>query len=349
MANKKIKLMIVDDAAYFRFILTKFFGEDSDIEIIATAKNGLEAIEKLKTITPDVITMDIEMPKMNGIELLKYVMSTNPIPTIMLSSLTPESTDVTIRSLQYGAIDFINKDAVKLSTDTKKISKTLLEKVKIAATAKVKKINLEDVKKVGIVTAKTKPTSFKITKAQVVAIGCSTGGPKALNQLIPLLPNNLPVGILIVQHMPEHFTKSLANRLNESSRIVVKEAEDGDLVLPGRVLIAPGGFHMEITKNYTVRLTKAKPVNHVRPSVDVLYDSLIDVYKENITAVVLTGMGQDGADGALKIKNAGGKVLVEDQSTCTIYGMPKAVVDRGAANKTIPLDKMANEIIKIFK
>lgn len=342
----KIKIMIVDDAAYIRFILSKYFSQDPDIEVIATATNGIDAINKLKDIRPDVITLDIEMPGMNGIDTLKHIMSTDPIPVIMLSSLSPESTDITIKALQYGAIDFINKDNIKLSIDIPNIHHKLIETIKLAKNAKLKKLELQ----VDPPKAPTSPAvSFKITKAQIIGIGCSTGGPKALYQLIPQLPQNLPAGIVVVQHMPAKFTTSLANRLNELSKIVVKEAEEGDLVLPGRVLIAPGDFHMEVTSNFTIKLNREKQVNHVRPSVDVLFNSLPSVYGKNITAIILTGMGMDGANGCETIKKAGGYIISEAESTCTIYGMPKAVEDRNLSNKVIPLPNIASEIVTFYK
>lgn len=337
-----IKVMIVDDSAYFRFAIKKYLEQFKDIEVICSAKNGLDAIEKLKMFKPDVISLDIEMPQMNGIELLKYLMVKNPIPTIMLTSLTPESTDVIVKSLEFGAVDFINKEAINLSSKIEEISDTYVEKIRIAAQSKTtplpeRKIEHEEKELV----------SFKITKAQVIAIGCSTGGPKALQHLVPHFPANLPAGIIIVQHMPANFTKSLAQRLDSISRISVKEAEDGDLVLPGRVLIAPGNYHMEITSNYTVKLNQNPAVNHVRPAVDVLLESLPQVYDENITAVILTGMGHDGLKGCETVKSNGGYVIAEDEKTCTIYGMPKAVIENKVSDEVLPLDKIVERLVDI--
>ncbi|HAR62423.1 MAG: chemotaxis response regulator protein-glutamate methylesterase [Candidatus Margulisiibacteriota bacterium] len=343
---ERIKVMIVDDAAYIRFILTKYLSQEPDIEVIATATNGIDALKKLEEIRPDVMTVDIEMPGMNGIELLKKVMSTNPVPIIMLSSLSPEISDITIKALQYGAIDFINKDSIKLSVDVTKVHRKLIDIIKTAKMAKLKKLEPDDQ-----ITAApiVRQTSFKITKAQIIAIGCSTGGPKALYHLVPLLPPNLPAGIVIVQHMPAKFTTSLANRLNEISKISVKEAEDGDLVLPGRVLIAPGDYHMEIKANFTVKLNQSPHVNHVRPAVDVLFNSLPAVYGKNITGIILTGMGQDGANGAETIKKSGGYIIAEAESTCTIYGMPKVIAERNLADKVLPLTAINEQIISFFK
>lgn len=341
--QKKIKVMIVDDSAYFRFTIKKYLEQFEDIEVLCSAKNGIDAIENLKRYSPDVISLDIEMPQMNGIEFLKYLMETNPIPTLILSNLTPESTDVIVKSLQFGAIDFINKGIINLSSEIEKINESFVGKVRIAAQSKVSIIK-DDEKPV---YNNNEIVSFKITKAQVIAIGCSTGGPKALQSLIPLLPPNVPAGIIVVQHMPANFTRSLAERLNSISRIHVKEAEEGDLVLPGRVLIAPGDYHIEVTSNYTIKLNQNPPVNHVRPAVDVLLESLPKVYNENIVAAILTGMGHDGLKGCETVKNSGGHVIAEHESTCTIFGMPKSIIENHVSDEVLPLDKIAERLVDL--
>lgn len=352
----RIKVLVVDDSALMRKVISDILASSPDIEVIGKAKNGQDAVEKVTALKPDVVTMDIEMPVLNGLNALGYIMSECPTPVIMLSG--DNSADITITAFQYGAVDFILKPSGEISRDIANIKDELIKKVRAAAGVAVHKLGfIEEKRKKETVTREPQPDRGaghikKTTSKKIVIIGSSTGGPRALQQVIPLLPPTLAV--LVVQHMPPGFTKSLAERLNFQSRIRVREARDGDVVEPGIVLIAPGDYHMIVKQQringemqVVVALTKGERVQGVRPSVDVLLKSAVPIYGEKSIGVILTGMGSDGSEGIKKLKSAGGKVIAEDESTCVVFGMPKSVIDQKLADYVLPITKIAEGIAQI--
>lgn len=336
---KKIKVIVVDDSAYIRVTIAKILASDPDIEVVDTANNGKDALEKINKLKPDVITLDIEMPELDGVETLKIIMRDNPLPVIMLSSLSKDN-DKVMQALEIGAVDFICKPGLTIKLD--EIKELLVKTVKSAANAKMFNVSFKQ----QLPLAKVELNILN----KIVTIASSTGGPRALCDVIPKFPEKFPVAVLVVQHMPESFTKSLADRLNQLSNIPVKETEDGEEIRRGTVYIAKGGYHTRI-KNVDgtkyIKLTKEPSVHGVRPSADVTFNDLNGIYGKRIIAAVLTGMGEDGADGAALIKKSGGYVIAQDEETSVVYGMPKAVVDRNAADSVLPIYKIADKIVEI--
>lgn len=346
---KKVRVLVVDDSAFARLTISKYLGGDSCIEVVGMARDGLDALEKVKLLDPDVVTMDVEMPKLDGIGTLQRIMEDYPRPVIMLSSITAEGAEVTIRALELGAIDFFLKPSLINPTGRDEVNNELIEKIKNAANIDVSKL-VWQVKK--LLAGTSRPVAARPTKTQpdekprrVVIIGSSTGGPRALYEVVPGIPANIPATVVIVQHMPAKFTRSMADRLNEISQIPVKEAEAGDRLLTGHALVAPGGYHMVITPGGAIDLTLDKPVCGLRPAIDVTMESLVSHYGASCLGVVLTGMGSDGTRGCAMIKAAGGNVISEDQSTCVIYGMPRSVAEAGLPDFVLPLGRIANEVV----
>ncbi len=341
--DRLIKVLVVDDSAFMRKALSDMIGSDPELTVIATARDGLEAVEKVIALKPDIVTMDVEMPRMDGIEALKQIMAKNPLPVIMVSSLTAEGAKVTLDALELGAIDFIPKNLSELSVNILKIRQHLVDKIK-------------HIGRKGLVLRKRqKTTVIEIPqyrgerRISIVAIGTSTGGPRALQEIIPALPKDFPVGILIAQHMPPSFTGPFAERLNQLSQITVKEAEAGEPIKPGIVFIAPGGGHMRVKRKRL--LEPVIDIGHdsgegiYRPSVDALMLSVVEFFPGRSLGVILTGMGNDGMKGMIAIKKGGGRTIAQNEETCVVYGMPRAVVDAGVADKVVPLDEIAGEII----
>ncbi|MEW6417070.1 MAG: chemotaxis response regulator protein-glutamate methylesterase [Nitrospirota bacterium] len=346
-----VKVLIVDDSAFMRNALTKMLSSDPEIKIVGTAKDGLEAIEKAAILKPDIVTMDVEMPKMDGLTALKQIMEKNPLPVIMVSSLTSEGAKVTLDALDLGAVDFIPKNLSDLSINIVKIKEILINKVKQISKKGVLRRHLRNV-----ADHKTfeMPRGMPIRatgerRIAVVSIGTSTGGPKALQDIIPKLPKDFPVPILIAQHMPPNFTKPFAERLDQLSQITVKEAEEGEPLKPGVALIAPGKGNMRALRirgiETIVRISENKEEFIYIPSVDALMASVAEYFPERALGVILTGMGNDGLKGLITLKKSGGRILAQNEETCIIYGMPKAVIEAGIADKVLPLEEMAGEII----
>jgi two-component system chemotaxis response regulator CheB len=346
---KKVRVLVVDDSAFARLTISKYLATDPSIEVVGLARDGLDALEKVKLLDPDVVTMDVEMPKLDGIGTLERIMAEYPRPVIMLSSITAEGAEVTIRALELGAIDFFLKPSLINPTGRDEVNNDLIDKIKNAASIDVSKL-VWRVKKLLAGTARTVAARPVIRRRigekprRVVIIGSSTGGPRALYEVVPGIPADIPATVVIVQHMPAKFTKSLADRLNEISSIPVKEAEAGDRLLTGHALVAPGGFHMVITPGGGIELTLDRPVCGLRPAIDVTMESLVQNYGASCLGVVLTGMGSDGTNGCAMIKAAGGSVISEDESTCVIYGMPRCVAEAGLADYVVPLGGIAGQI-----
>ncbi len=346
-----VKVLIVDDSAFMRNALSSMLSSDNDIKIVGTARDGLDAIEKISSLKPDVVTMDIEMPRMDGITALRNIMQKNPVPVIMVSSLTTEGANVTLEALELGAVDFIPKNLSDLSINIVKIKEILLEKIKQIGKKDALKVLLKKRPVIKEPDLSKYNISRKIgdRRIGIVAVGTSTGGPGALQQIIPHLPKDFPVPVVIAQHMPPNFTRPFAERLNQLSKISVKEAEEGDLLKPGLALVAPGRGHMRLKRvrgiETVVNIFEAKDEFIYRPSVDALVSSVAEYYPGRALGVILTGMGTDGLKGFTALKKNGGKVYAQDERTCVVYGMPKAVVEAGLADKVLPIEEMAGEII----
>ncbi len=343
-----IKVLIVDDSAFARLAISRELKKDGGIEVMDFARNGFEALEKIKQLKPDVVTLDVEMPDLNGLQTLEKIMVQCPTPVVMISSLTGSGTESTIRALEAGAVDFFLKHTLANPVGGGEEADTLRNKIILASKAKVTKreINLPGLPgKVNVpkVIINRQPATF------VVIIGSSTGGPKALYQVVPGLPADLPAAVLIVQHMPAGFTGSLANRLDQLSGLAVKEAATGDILYTGVAYVAQGGFHMEIEENGIVSLNQKPAVCGVRPAVDVTMQSLPAVFGSSILGVILTGMGSDGTNGSKLIKQNGGKIIAEDESTCVVWGMPKSVAESGCADLILPLPSIAGAVAGILK
>lgn len=338
-----IKVLIVDDSAFMRKVISDLFTDQPDFAVIGTARNGLDAIEKTRKLKPDLITMDVEMPVMDGLAALQTIMTEFPAPVIMVSSLTHQGTTTTLRALELGAVDFVTKNGGPIS-DIKNIKNQILEKSRSAVQANIKSLAFKQI-------SDTKPVTIKpsVNLDKIIAIGTSTGGPRALQEIITRLPYNLPAGVVIVQHMPAGFTRSLAERLNSISSLTVKEAQHNDIVKPGLVLIAPGDYHMIVqkeNKDCVVKLNQNPQINGHRPSVNPLMDSVAHVYGPKAVGVLLTGMGQDGAKGIQSIKKQGGYTIAEDNSTAVVFGMPKAAIELGVVDSIVPLYDMPTAIVK---
>lgn len=355
--SDSVKVLVVDDSAFVRSIIAKKLKADPGIEVAGFARDGVEALAKIKELQPTVVTLDITMPEMDGLTTLKHIMADHPLPVIMVSALTGPQTQATIHALELGAVDFFLKPSLANPAGADGSSNELIDKIKAAASIprgrlgqssrgrhagrQVRRPVKTPEKTPGGAGEGAQPAGM----SNVLVIGSSTGGPKALTNLLPELPPDLPTGILIVQHMPPGFTQSLSQRLNQLCPYEVKEAEEGDKVKPGQALLAPGGYHMTIDSEGVIKLDKNPPVCGVRPSVDVTMESVVRVYGKRTLGVVLTGMGQDGTIGAAMIKAANGSVAVEHESTCAVYGMPRSIVEDGTADHVVPLNKMANTII----
>ncbi|HSV42688.1 MAG TPA: chemotaxis response regulator protein-glutamate methylesterase, partial [Methanomassiliicoccales archaeon] len=321
-----------------RQIITDILERDPGIKVVGTAKNGKEAIAKTLELRPDVVSMDIEMPVMDGITALQHIMQDSPRPVVMLSAVGKRQAELTMKSLEHGAVDFIPKTGASLSIDLDREQELIRDKIITASRVEVKRP--ERTIERPIVCNEVQSTSGD----WIVMIGASTGGPKALPEVLNRLPSNLPAGVCVVQHMPEGFTKSFAERLNWNSQLEVKEANEGDEVRPGLVLLAPGNKHMEVIEN-KVHLTDDPRIHFVRPAVDVMMKTGAKFYGPRTVGVVLTGMGYDGAEGMKAIKAGGGKTMVQDEKSSVVYGMPKACVEMGVADKVVPLNSVARHIV----
>lgn len=368
MNNRKIKVLIVDDSTVIRRLLTKTLSEDREIEVAGTAANGLIALAKIPTIKPDVITLDLEMPEMDGLETLIEIRKLYPkLPVIMFSTLTHRGADATLDALERGASDYVGKPANvgSVSEGIARVRSEMVPKIKalcswyedgsqsasrFSGSLASRAARLAaDTSGVSTERTHTPPKTLATQRIDVVAIGVSTGGPNALSTLMPAIPKDFPVPIVIVQHMPPIFTKHLADRLNAKCAIEVSEACDGDVLEAGKAYIAPGDYHMETQSNgasTTVQLSQGQPENSCRPAVDVLFRSVAAAYGKNVLACVLTGMGADGKLGSEVIAEKGGRILSQDEETSVVWGMPAAVTNAGLADEILPLDEIADALVQ---
>ncbi|MCE5300735.1 MAG: chemotaxis response regulator protein-glutamate methylesterase [Spirochaetia bacterium] len=342
----KIKVLVVDDSAFMRKIIPDMLNEDPGIEVIGTARDGKEAFKKAIELAPDVITLDVEMPGLDGLHTLGYIMSEKPTPVIMLSAYTPSGADITIKALQYGAVDYVCKPSGEISLDIKKVRAELIEKIKAAVRVNVGTIpfNLPEEFK-----EKNRDKKEASEKNEVlVIIAASTGGPRALTEVIPKIPRGLSASFLVIQHMSEGFTKTLAERLNSTSMISVKEAVHGEILKAGTAYLAPGNFHMEIAKSgndYTVELNQKPARLGVRPCADITFISAAKIFGGRVIGVVLTGMGKDGTVGSERLKEKDGtRIIAQNMETSVIYGMPKSVVEKGLADRVASITEIARVI-----
>jgi two-component system chemotaxis response regulator CheB len=346
----KIRVLIVDDSALMRQMLTALLSKDPDIEVIGVAPDPYAAREKIKALNPDVLTLDVEMPKMDGLTFLEKLMRGHPMPVVMVSSLTEAGCQTTLRALELGAVDFITKPKLDLQEGMEELAQDIIAKVKAAAVATVKRQASGVRREMTPLTPHPSPLTSRgamiKTTDKIIAIGSSTGGTEAVKEVLEVLPPNTPP-ILITQHMPERFTKTWADRLNSLCRISVKEAEDGDSVLPGHALIAPGSYHMTLVRSgarYTVNINQDPPVNRHRPSVDVMFASVARYAGANAVGVILTGMGGDGAKELLAMKQAGALTIAQDEASCVVFGMPKEAIKLGGVDQVLPLVDIAGAI-----
>jgi len=346
-AEPKIKVLIVDDSAYSRQTIRKMLETDPNIEVIGIASDGIEAMAKTLRLRPDLITLDFEMPAMDGFSFLRWLMKEKPIPVIMVSSYS--DTKTVFKALELGAVDFIAKPTKKASVELQSIEKDLLTKVKGIRNLRMDKLSKNLSLLGGEVEAPVKAEAAA-GGIEVVAIGSSTGGPAALQIILTRLPHNFSAGVVISQHMPKGFTRPLAERLDNLSKIRVKEAEDGDIIEPGRALICPGGHHMLLKKKgrgCQAQLKEAVQEDKYVPSVDMMMSSAAEHYGTRTMGVVLTGMGNDGKKGMLEIKSKGGYTIAESEETAVVFGMPAEVISAGAADHVLPISEIPMELINI--
>jgi two-component system, chemotaxis family, protein-glutamate methylesterase/glutaminase len=369
--NKKLlRVLVVDDTAVYRKIVTEVLSELPDVEVVGTANNGKIAMSKIASLKPDILTLDIEMPEMNGLDVLSCIRSeSHDVGAIVLSTLTLKGGELTMQALELGAFDFITKPETGSLEESKKQIKNALSSMLKAYSRRQEiknilggKISFFSNSKEGnakrpsddIVRRMSSGRNPKKNNAEIVGIGVSTGGPKALSQMMPQIPGNINVPILIVQHMPPIFTQSLAKSLNAKCAINVKEAIDGEIILPNMAFIAPGGKQMKIVagmdgKDRIIRITDDPPENSCKPSVDYLFRSIAQHYVGRSAGVIMTGMGSDGSIGLALMKRNGATIIAQDESTCIVYGMPKKAIDSGIVDIISPLDQIAHEICQLVK
>lgn len=339
---KKIRVLCVDDSALIRKILTDIVNDQPDMEMVTTAPDPVIARDLIKQFLPDVLTLDVEMPRMDGLDFLERLMRLRPMPVIMVSSLTNKGSEITLSALELGAVDFISKPQVNMNAGIQQFSEQIAEKIRMAATIRVTRRDMP-VKPAKVLSPG--PGGY----GKIIAIGSSTGGTEALREILTILPANSP-SIVITQHMPPGFTRSFAERLNKICQITVKEAVDGEKVLPGHAYIAPGGMHMEIIRTsgqYLVRLNDLPPVNRHKPSVDMLLHSVAKYAGKNAVGVILTGMGYDGARGLLSMHQAGAPTVVQSEKTCVVYGMPKEAAALNSDCEIVDLDQISQRILAL--
>jgi two-component system chemotaxis response regulator CheB len=352
--TKKIKVMVVDDSAIVRQTMVDILTSDPDIEVIATASDPYVAARRLKEQVPDVITLDVEMPRMDGLTFLRKIMSQHPIPVVMCSSLTDDGSDTALKALEYGAVDIITKPRLGTKQFLEEAKVRICDAVKAAARARLRKFSPRTLEVSAKLTADAvlpavKNRAMIQTTEKVVVVGASTGGTEALRVFLEALPPDVP-GIVIVQHMPEQFTASFAQRLDGLCRISVQEARDGDTVLRGRALIAPGNRHCLLKRSgarYYVEIKDGPLVSRHRPSVDVLFRSTARYAGANAVGVIMTGMGDDGARGMREMKDAGARTLAQDEASCVVFGMPNEAIRHGGVDQVVALERIAREVLRL--
>lgn len=347
----KIKVLIVDDSALIRGVMKEIINSQPDMEVVGVAPDPLVARDLIKQTNPDVLTLDVEMPKMDGLDFLERLMRLRPMPVVMVSSLTERGSEVTMRALELGAVDFVTKPKASIQSGLLEYTELITDKIRIASRAKVKALSAAAGAQGAAAGISLAHVRNPLTSSEkLIIIGASTGGTEAIKEFLVQLPPDCP-GILITQHMPPGFTRSFANRLDKLSRISVKEAEGGERILPGHAYLAPGHSHLLLVRsgaNYMTKLDQGPPVNRHRPSVDVLFHSAAISAGKNAVGVILTGMGKDGAAGMLEMRKAGAYNLAQDEASCVVFGMPKEAIAVGATHEVAPLHDLPGRVLEFF-
>ena len=339
---QRTKVLIVDDSALIRKVLTEIINREPDMTVVGAAPDPYAAREMIKATNPDVLTLDVEMPKMDGLDFLERLMRLHPMPVVMVSTLTEQGSETTLRALELGAIDFVAKPKMEISKGMAELAEGIVERIRIAAGARVRRNETAS----AVATVQTSLSNRRVSTEKLIIVGASTGGTEALRDFLTRLPPDSPA-VLITQHMPPGFTATFAKRLDALCSITVKEAEHGERVLPGHAYIAPGSHHLLVQRsgaNYVTVLSDAAPVNRHRPSVEVLFHSAAEVVGPNAVGIMMTGMGKDGANAMLEMKNAGAYNIAQNEATCIVYGMPREAVALGAVHETAALEDIASRV-----
>jgi two-component system chemotaxis response regulator CheB len=344
----KIKVLIVDDSALIRSVMSEIIGSQPDMEVVGVAPDPLVARELIKQTNPDVLTLDVEMPKMDGLDFLERLMRLRPMPVIMVSSLTDRGSEITMRALELGAVDFVTKPKLSIQSGMLEYTELIADKIRIASKARIRPRTLTAADATKVQHGSLPQLRNPLTSSEkLIIIGASTGGTEAIKSFLMQMPSDCP-GILITQHMPEGFTRSFAKRLDGLCKISVSEATGGERVLPGHAYIAPGHSHLLLARsgaNYVTQLDSSDPVNRHRPSVDVLFRSAAICAGKNAVGVILTGMGKDGASGMLEMKNAGAYNFAQDEASCVVFGMPREAIAIGATHEVAPLNELPAKVL----
>jgi two-component system, chemotaxis family, protein-glutamate methylesterase/glutaminase len=343
--ERPIRVLVVDDSAFTRHVLEKGLEADADIHVVGRARDGVEALDQIAALEPDVITLDVEMPRMDGLTALRRIMKERPTPVVMLSALTHRGARETIQALMRGAVDFVPKPSTTL--DIERVMEELIAKIKIAALTPITPDYKKPAPPEPQPTTRIAPRAFR-RGDPVIVIAASTGGPRALQEVLSTLPADLPAAVILVQHMPPNFTQALAERLNQKSPLTVYEAANGDRLARGLALLAPGDFHLTFSTPKQLRLNQNPRRNGVRPSADVTMESAAVNHGKVTIGAVLTGMGADGTDGARYIKAGGGRVIAEHESTSVVYGMPRSVIEAGLADRIVPLSEVSATLLELI-
>ena len=342
----KIRVLVIDDSALMRKVLSEIINKEPDMEAVGTAPDPIIAREMIRNLNPDVLTLDIEMPRMDGLDFLERLMRLRPMPVVMVSTLTERGSEAAFRSMELGAVDFVAKPRMGATNGIEDYAVEISDKIRAAAAARIGRLPLASRPAVKSVQ---RPLPHRLTSTEkIVVIGASTGGTEAIKDVLVEMPADAP-GILVTQHMPEGFTRSFAARLDGLCKVAVKEAEDGERVLPGHAYIAPGHSHLLLRKsgaNYVTQLSQSEPVNRHRPSVDVLFHSAAECAGKNVIGIILTGMGKDGAAGMLELRRAGAYTYAQDKDSCVVYGMPREAVALGAVEEVLPLGAIAGAVLE---
>lgn len=354
MSTPKIRVLCIDDSALVRSLMTEIISSQPDMMVCATAPDPLVARELIKQHNPDVLTLDVEMPRMDGLDFLERLMRLRPTPVVMVSSLTERGSEITMRALELGAVDFVSKPKVGIRDGLLDYTQIIADKIRAASRAKLRPLAARAPAAAGAAAPAGAPAAVSplrnmlVSTEKLIAIGASTGGTEAIKEVLMPMPSDAPA-VLITQHMPAGFTKSFAKRLDSLCRIAVKEAEHGERLLPGHAYIAPGDFHLSLARsgaNYVAALSDAAPVNRHRPSVDVLFNSVAEFAGKNAIGVILTGMGKDGAVGMGAMRRAGAYTFAQDEASCVVYGMPREAVLIGAACESVSVQQMTHHVMQ---
>ena len=348
----KIKVICIDDSALMRSLISKIINSQPDMTVIATAPDPLVARELIKLLNPDVLTLDVQMPRMDGLDFLEKLMRLRPMPVVMVSSLTEQGSETTLRALELGAVDFVPKPRLGASDDLLEYTSLVADKIRTASRARLRIGRASVRREKNEINDVPPPLSCVplLNAEKIIVIGASTGGTEAIRELLQPMPPECP-GILIAQHMPPGFTQSFAHRLDGLCRITVKEAVHGELILPGHAYIAPGGYHLSMSRmgaQYLIQLDQEPPVNRHRPSIDVLFDSAAKAVGKNAIGIILTGMGRDGAAGLLRLRQAGAYTFAQDEASCVVFGMPREAIALGAATEVVGIVEMGQRVFTRF-